>query len=199
MALVIPPFTSNWIITIQNNVAGESAFSSIAIGMGHQTQPLTQATVDRVSAIVRGKLALLYDDSWRIGPIKVLEGTTLGPQVWFNYLENGGAANTTPYSSPAVAQIVSKLTAFSGRRFRGRVYLPGVPDAMVNEGGVIDTARVDFVQGRFNELLTELEADAAIDGVALFHDSSTPSTGAQRVVAFKARNIVGTMRPRQRR
>jgi len=98
-----------------------------------------------------------------------------------------------------VSHIVTKLTGFTGRRFRGRMYLPGVPEGQIDEGGIISSSRNGAVQGVMDLFNAELVADPAIEGLVLFHDSASPPTEPTLITDFRARNVVGTMRPRQRR
>lgn len=50
--------------------------------------------------------------------------------------------DTSDAELPQVAAVLSLKAATGGRRGRGRIYLPGVPDSSVSEGGVIDAGLV---------------------------------------------------------
>lgn len=61
-----------------------------------------------------------------------------GPVVEVVDVTNGGHAGTS--LPPAVAAVVSWKTAQRGRSFRGRTYLPGIPEAVVTAGGLLGEA-----------------------------------------------------------
>lgn len=88
-------------------------------------------------------------------------------------------ATQTPGSSAAtampqnVAYIVRKTTARAGRRGRGRMYLPGVPEANVDQAGAVAGATITFINTELSGFLT-----AVIDtqDLLLFHDNASSST-----------------------
>lgn len=67
-----------------------------------------------------------------------------GPTVVHAEVDNG--ALTGAAASPNVSFLVHKRTALGGRRGRGRLYLPGVLEADVDEGGNVAAARHTAVQ-----------------------------------------------------
>lgn len=76
-----------------------------------------------------------------------------------------------------VALCVTKLTASRGRSYRGRMYLPGMPDSQVS-GSFITTAHLSIVAGQISEILTQ-----TVDGVVApmvvvsrFHDNAPRGT-----------------------
>jgi hypothetical protein len=199
MALVIPANHANFILTISNNSGGLSARSSVAFGLD-LTAGLTQADVGRIANILRDGLTSLYDNSWIFGPTHAVEGTGAAPLVWDDAGTEAGTGASSAYSSPANAYVVSKKTNIGGRQYRGRLYMPGVEEAAVGEDGVISGGYVNAFQTNFNNLRTNLIADAAIDNLVLFHDENTAGLLPPTVIqSFLVRNVVGTMRPRQRR
>lgn len=199
MALVIPDQRSNWIVTLNNLSGGLSGRSTIAVGTLNDS-PLTQTIVNRVANLFRDNLAPLFDTSWLMGPVHVVEGTASTPKVWDDTGTEAGTHATVACCSPAVAVIVSKQTGLSGRRHRGRLYLPGVPESEVDEAGSLTGGWVNTVQSAFDTLQANLVADAAVNSLDLFHDELTPGASQpDTITSFRVRTIVGTMRPRQRR
>lgn len=199
MPLVIPNNHANIKLTIQNTAGGLSARSSIAVGV-KTTGHYSQAGIALVANIMRDALAPLLDTGWLLGPTHVNE--TFG-DVLYSWDDTGTEAGThasATYASPAVAFVVSKQTGLAGRKYRGRVYFPGVAESDVDEAGAVAGATVNAVTAAFEDLRTDLLADASVDDVVLFHDSETPgSVVPTPITAFTCRSIVGTMRPRQRR
>lgn len=199
MALVIPNGYSNWLVTITNSAGGISSRSSIAIGI-FDNIPLTQGDVGRVANLMRDGLTPAFDNGWTIGPVHVVEGTAGIPKVWDDTGTEAGTHTAQVYAPPGLAYVISKQTGLSGRAHRGRIYLPGVEEANVDEAGLVVGAQVNNLQGWFDDLFDNLVADAAVESLALFHDESTPGDLDPDVItSFLARNIVGSMRPRQRR
>ncbi len=198
MPLIIPVGYANIIVSISNGSGGPSAYSSIGIGV-KLTVALTQPDVETLATAIKDRLAQLYDQSWFIGPFKVIEGTLLGEKVWLSNSFALGALNNTAYAPPAVAQVVGKLSAFGGRQHRGRFYLPGVPEVEIDEAGIVSAPRVAVVQQRINEMKDQLELTPVVDWLALFHDSTSPAGPPDRITDLVVRPTVGTVRPRQRR
>lgn len=199
MPLVIPNQHSNWTITVQNSAATTSAISSVSFATDNLS-PLDQTIVDRVANLFRDGLKGAWDNVWLVGPVKVVEGTGGVPKVWLNTTLEAGTATAADYAPPAVSLVVSKQTGLAGRSHRGRIYLPGVPETVINEGGNLDGTYVTNMQTLFTALLGSINGDAAVDNMVLLHDSSTPGAPAPDVItALTVRSPVGTMRPRQRR
>ena len=95
---------------------------------------------------------------------------------------------------------MSKQTGKAGRGFRGRFYYPGPPETLISESGIVDATYLAGMQTLFDNLVAALVADATVVFPILFHDSASPgSHTANEIVKLLARNVVGTMRPRQRR
>lgn len=100
-----------------------------------------------------------------------------------------------PAASPAAAVRVTKRTAFVGRKYRGRVYLPpfAASESNVDTAGVIDGATLAAIQTRVTNFLTAMNASNNV--LKLLHtDLSTPNT----VTSLLVRNSVGTQRRRQK-
>lgn len=100
----------------------------------------------------------------------------------------------TAASPPQVAVLVRKVTAFGGRSQRGRFYLPGVRDASVVDGGLLDgTEAVDWadaVNSWFAEMTT-----AGLPPVLLHNGSSDPTP----ILSFDVQSRVATIRRRNRK
>jgi len=62
-----------------------------------------------------------------------------------------------PSSPPGTAALVTKGTASGGRRGRGRMYLPGLADAVVEDGGTLQTAFLGNLQGGVQAWHDELD------------------------------------------
>lgn len=199
MPLVVAPGYDNWTVTVQNTGGGASGQNSFSLGTQHTT-PLGGTDVSRIANLFRDALTPLLDNGWLLGPVHVVTNVGGVLQVADDTGTEAGTASAAVYASPAVAHVVTKNTGLLGRSQRGRIYFPGVPEADVDEGGILAGARVNAVTAAFEDLRADLIADAAIDNVVLLHDSESPGDHTPTVIASMfCRTVVGTMRPRQRR
>lgn len=199
MGLVINDLTSNWHITITNSGGGASAVSSVAIGTLNDN-PLTQTIVDRVANLMRDGLKPFWDSGWTVGPVHVVENVAGDMFVWDNTATEAGTNGAAVYASPAVSLVVSKVTGLLGKAHRGRFYLPGIQESNVDEAGIIDAGAVTAYQAIIDAFKTSVVGDGAIGNLCLFHDESSPGDhSADVITSLLVRNVVGNMRPRQRR
>lgn len=74
---------------------------------------------------------------------------------------------------PNTALLVTKATGFGGRRGRGRMYWPGIQDAVIDDYGNLTSGTAATFQTKFDAFLTSL--DTAGIPMVLLHDSPTPS------------------------
>lgn len=129
-----------------------------------------------------------------------------GPPLVAQSSVNASAASRSGSSPPAsVATIITKRTAFGGRQWRGRVYMPGlVNTGEAGEVGSISTARLAVLQSAAEAWLAGLAAPGgslAITPMYLLH--GTPQSGGDppaptEVTSLLVQNIVGTQRRRIR-
>lgn len=98
---------------------------------------------------------------------------------------------------PSVAALIQKNTALGGRAGRGRMYVPGVPETLVNSSGQLvapyDTQLTDAFEAFRAQLLA-----ADIEPV-LLHGVSSPITIPTVITSFTASTRVATQRRRLRR
>lgn len=103
--------------------------------------------------------------------------------------------------TPQVAVLVTERTAFVGRAFRGRMFLPWwINEAGVDELGAILTADLTARQGLVDGWQDDVEALASVSAFALLHDSASPAAGNHEdITTLQVRAKVGTQRRRLRR
>lgn len=97
----------------------------------------------------------------------VLNGTA-GPIV-INHAANGGVAAGTAQASE-VAQVLSLRTGLRGRRYRGRIYLPGTAVASTTNG-ILSAGVVTTTLAQINALQTDLQSIQWEIGVASYGES----------------------------
>lgn len=95
------------------------------------------------------------------------------------------------------AYLVRKLTASGGRRNRGRMFIPGVPEGNVIANGEITSAWRTTVQTALSNFYASIFGLANVDDLVLFHDSApfTPTVITDLVL----QNKIATQRRRMRR
>lgn len=71
--------------------------------------------------------------------------------------EGGTGGNGTTSLSPGSALLFTKNTALGGRRGRGRMYLPGVAEVVVNDAGGLEAGAALQFQTAADALLQDLE------------------------------------------
>jgi hypothetical protein len=91
----------------------------------------------------------------------------------------GGASGDS--TTPQVATLVRKTTALGGRKNRGRLYVPGVPEAQVGPTGALTSTYRTTLQTLWTGVLSDL-ATANMPMVILHASSSDPTTVASLVV-----------------
>src|SRR5215207_3150713 len=90
----------------------------------------------------------------------------LGPNATGGFGDVSGTAvgeGTGEALPPSVAIMAEKVTAFGGRRGRGRMYLPGIDEDSVDMGGVVDPANVSGI----NTALAGFLAALATNDIAM--------------------------------
>lgn len=97
-------------------------------------------------------------------------------------------------SPPQVAWLVKKSTALGGRKGRGRLFFPGVPETSVSEAGVLDGTVATAFQGLLTDWLDALSLSG--HAMVLLHTDSTSPTV---VTSLSLQASVATQRRRLRR
>jgi hypothetical protein len=98
------------------------------------------------------------------------------------------------------AYLIRKNTALGGRRHRGRMYLPGVGEASVNDNGVLTQARTEEINPAVGNWLAALRASAAVVDMVLLHASSplSPTPAPTAVTSLAVQPQIATQRRRLR-
>lgn len=102
-----------------------------------------------------------------------------------------GSATTVP---PNVAVLVNKVTASGGRKGRGRMFVPGIPEQDVNPNGTYATG----VAAAWNTKLEDYRDDLIFAELipVVLHNDATPPTA---ITALVLAPLVGTIKQRLRR
>ena len=104
----------------------------------------------------------------------------------------GGASSSA--IAPNVAALVRKVTGMGGRKNRGRLFLPGLVESVVDYAGRLDPTFQGNLQDAWNDFQTAIEADS-LTPVVLHGDNTAPTV----VTSFGVDSTVATQRRRLRR
>ncbi len=113
----------------------------------------------------------------------------------------GGAAAALPQNC---AYLVHKRTAAPGRRGRGRLFIPGVPEGLTDARGLISAAQVTGMQTALNLLLARYSGDGTTPlgkWMVVLHtiaDLAVPGPPPNRVTALTCDPTIATQRRRLR-
>jgi hypothetical protein len=106
---------------------------------------------------------------------------------------DGGASLVSV--SPAVSLLVQKRTALGGRHGRGRMFVPGLPEAATNKHGEVLSANVDTLILDFLGFFDDMAASDL--PLVVLHGAVSPSPTL--VTSLDPQTILATQRRRQRR
>lgn len=109
---------------------------------------------------------------------------------------NIGSGSGSP-TSPQVAFLVRKLTAQGGRAGRGRFFLPGVTEGVVDEAGIVSGAALTALGAALDGFYADLVA-SNLEPV-LLHSAGSPVSTPTPITSFELDNRVATQRRRLRR
>jgi len=164
---------------------------AFGVGAGGATaEEIAQDVADTIGAVdlfdrISNQVTLTTVKA-KLGP------NSTGPVAELSVAVPGDAGGSC--SPPQVAWLVRKSTALGGRRGRGRLFFPGVPEGSVDQAGVLDTTVSNAFQGLLDDWLSAL----AVSGhsmVVLHADNTAPTV----VTSLALQAKVATQRRRLRR
>ena len=141
-------------------------------------------------------IAPSVSDGFGLTDVLVKYGPDETGQSWLQpYVANGEHAGVG--APPNTAYLIQKQTTMGGRAGRGRMYIPGVPEASITSSGVLDsTLRTDLGSG-----LDNLVGTLAVAGVVpvVLHQPGSPLVIPTEITALTVSPVVATQRQRLRR
>lgn len=205
MALVIG--NNQGVATLMWNYITLTRALSVTIGfndIGIANNPNSLAASIRTACVATGSIAVAGNMSthWQFTGVKVLYRNSAG------LLQNGTSLVTTTGTGAAPTNdqpifaplVVTKITSFAGKKFRGRMYPPAtlLDEASVDAGGSIGAGAVTGLQTIWNTFYTQLIAGSVPP--MLMHESSTPGlSSATPIDSFLVRGVCGVQRRRRTR
>lgn len=195
MSARIPPgFAEVW---IQFTVAldAEPMYSAIGVDLSVGTVVDT-AAADGMLDAAKAALAPMVSSTYNIGPGFVISGQDGGDlRVDGTTAASAGTHAGAPLPNNC-AILFKKVTASGGRRFRGRMFIPGVAETSVGETGILAPALVTIANTAALALRTNLVALSTVDSLQLLHaDAAVPPT---LITTLTAQTRIATQRRRMR-
>lgn len=195
MSARIPPGSAE--IWIQFNLAGdpEAMYCSLGVELA-VGQAANQTATDNVLNAATASVRPVVSSDLTVGPGHMIwgqDGGDLRIDGTASPLAGTGAAGAVPVNT---GLLVRKLTASGGRRNRGRMTIPGLPEGNVGGTGGLTTAFHATAVTAMNDLMADLIATSEVAALLLFHDTSpfTPTT----ITALEPQTKAATQRRRMR-
>jgi hypothetical protein len=169
------------------------------------------STPENTAAVIAGAWATSFEDVQssgvtlesilvKFGPIET------GPSAEVVYNDVGGSASSS--SSPQVSCLIRKNSLMGGKRGKGRMYIPGIPEGVVDPDGTIISATLSLWQTAANAFYSSLAT--GLRPMYLLHrtrepgttkptDPGSPAPIPSLVTSLSAQSVVATQRRRLRR
>lgn len=142
-------------------------------------------------------MAARQSDAYTLTEVTAFNETTVGSAS--ASIAGGASSAQTP---PNTAVLVEKVTTARGPRGRGRVFLAGyIPEAEVNDAGVIDPATVASIQSNVTDFYTNILISGEVEDFVIIQNaegSSSPLDPPPVVTALQVDSVVATQRGRLR-
>lgn len=198
--LVIPPGFGLWTFHLQH--AGISHTALVTMGFSVAAPPYTQANNNTTLTDVAAALAPLYDAEVTFSRLTTLIGND-GPALRFESAgTTTGSRTSQSITPPQTTYLLRKSTAFAGRRFRGRMYLPFVAELGTQQTGQLEASELTILTARAAALSTAfVGGGTGSGGMYLLHSESPLSAtpAPTPITALSAQSFVATQRRRLRR
>lgn len=174
--------------TNQSGHACENVMGYSHTGTWNQTE--TDSVSDALAAPYKAQLGT----GSRYNGVHILVGND-GPLGEFDSATTaGGGTRSGDLVSPQVQGLLKKSTAFAGRKNRGRMFIPDMSEAQVDNGGLINSGGQALLQDIANAWRIAVPAASGLitDPVILHTDATAPTV----ITAMLAEARVATLRNR---
>jgi len=189
--------------------AGDNVSGDLVVTMGffcNTSSDYDQSTNDAVSAAWEEVVAVTCDDSLTYTRLHTLINDSTNVLEFETISNTPGGLSGNQILPLNNAVVVKKLTGFSGRRKRGRLYLPGIPeDAVDDQGNVLGSFITTIVDAMttFKETC-ETTVSPNCNCAILHRDISKPAKPAYElasaphtlIASFGVDPIIGSQRKR---
>lgn len=199
--LSIPPGFAQLAFGVTNGTVGHKCVFTLGaklVGSG-----ISPAQGTALQTAVAAALAPIWDSNVFLTGFHALIGND-GPFMGLDITSNTpGSATTQQTAPPNVTYLVKKTTAFAGRAYRGRLYLPFVDNISISEAGAISGPTLTRLTTAAAALFTApgTGSSTGVSGWVLLHRTEAGVTppAPTDITSFQATSMVATQRRRLER
>jgi len=182
------------------SLIGSHAGTELAVITMHISMKTGSGTFAGAAAYLKTNLIDLLktkqSNSFRWDEIRGLTVNTTPPRAdLYNTGLPAAGAVVTEEQAHQVALVVSTKTAYAGRSYRGRNYLPALPEATIT-AGLFDNTTVDAIQTYYDDLVAALGATGA-NADYMWVVWSEKLQAANGITDTIVRNVPGVVRRRR--
>lgn len=162
--------------SLEHRRAGDPEPYVVTWAIEIDTPPFTQTGVDNMLTEYVSQFESLFPNDCTIGPLTARVGQDGDPLILTSDAGDTGT-NTSDFAPQNVALLLKKRSDVGGRRNRGRMFMPGVPESAVNEIGELTSTYRNAVNGLASDFLDYCQSGGSSNSanMVILH-SSAPST-----------------------
>jgi hypothetical protein len=190
MPVIIGPGFAQVRVLFQQSQTGLHLSNSYGVDLD---DTVGQGDVDTLSTALAAAYKPILASGSLYNGLHVVIGSD-GDHPVFDSVSGAGVGSRT-ISAPATPQVqllCDKVTAFGGRKFRGRTFLPDVAEADVGGNGALQATPLSLLATFTAAVVVALNVTPWNGMVILHQDATTPTP----VTAFSADPFCGTLRRR---
>lgn len=183
-------------ITLQLKQGSTARAALVTMACSHVAAPWGQTETDNLFSAITTSMTPRFDSTVSWQQLVVLVGADGEAGRFVSVGSTTGAHAAQNLLPPNVAVLIDKQSGVSGRRNRGRMYIPFIDEGTVGASGVLTGAEQTLFQSMANSLFTNLNSSVTLktSGAVILH-SQTPTTPTP-CTKFAVESIVATQRRR---
>ncbi len=187
-------------LAFRTSVLGDNEEMLCTIGLAaDQLEAVSQAGLEAAANVWQSRIIPLQSTECTFrGLFAALGPDGQGPRFQVDRATVGVKA--LPPVPPNTAILVQKRTALGGRRNRGRMYIPGIPEGEISGAGTITAAQLAVYNTAAEGLRTELAALSFVSECVIFHTTldTAPAIAPTVITSMNVSAKCATQRRRLR-
>lgn len=155
---------------------------------------IDQTTADAVSNALAEAYKNQLSSSGRFNGVRIIVGND-GPPGEFNSVAGAGAGVVSgDFEQAQVMGLIHKSTAFAGRKFRGRMYIPDMSDSQVGDTGIPNSTALGKLNAIASAWFTLSGVVTTLGAPQILHADGV--TAPTEIVSMDAEGKIATQRRR---
>jgi len=143
--------------------------AEVVIGWRLTDPGMSQEQADALMEYIDGEMKLVVATDVNFPGGYVLVGND-GGSLRYDVTRDEDGTYSGSAASPQVAALVKKAGSLGGRSNRGRMFIPGIPEAQVEAGGRLNPTYRTQLQSEIEDLIGDLPSAAAnVDAMVILH------------------------------